>query len=60
MNPSDLITQLILEGGAIVSSNDCTPEEIATARAENRFAVDPAAFGFVRRTKEWLATHSGQ
>jgi hypothetical protein len=60
MNPSDLITQLIFEGGAIVSSNECSPTEIAIARTENRFAVDTEGIGFVRRTKEWLAAHSGQ
>lgn len=50
-----LITQLAREGGAIVSSNECTPIEIADARATGRFAADEHGFGYVRRTREWLA-----
>jgi cell pole-organizing protein PopZ len=53
--PIELINDLAYEGGAIVSSNDCSEMEIADAQATGRFAVDAEAFGYVRRTKEWLA-----
>lgn len=54
MNVNQLVRQLIEEGGAIVSSNDCHEIEIADARACGRFAVDNNDMGFVRRTKKWL------
>jgi hypothetical protein len=53
--PSELIDQLREEGGAIVSSGDCSEMEIADARATGRFAADEFGYGYVRRTKEWLA-----
>lgn len=34
-------------GGAIVSSNDCSTDEIAIARQENRFYVDADSYGYV-------------
>jgi hypothetical protein len=54
MSPYQIFDKLIHEGGAIVSSNDCSPIEIADARATGRFAVDLDGMGFVLRTKEWL------
>ncbi len=53
--PSHLIDQLVKEGGAIVSSGDCSEMEIADARATGRFAVRDDGMGFVLRSKEWLA-----
>ena len=54
MNPDQLIQQLVKHGGAIVSSNDCSPIEIANAQACGRFAVEPeTGLGFTRRPKEW-------
>ena len=55
MKPIQLLGQLITDGGAIVSSNECSEMEIANAQATGRFAVDAECFGYVRRTKEWLA-----
>jgi hypothetical protein len=55
MRPKELIDQLVTEGGAIVSSGDCSEIEITNAQATGRFAVREDALGFVRRTKEWLA-----
>ncbi len=55
MKPIELIQQLVKEGGAIVSSNDCTEMELVDARLHGRFAVDDDGMGFVRRSKEWLA-----
>lgn len=52
-----LISLLREKGGAIVSSNDCSPMEIADARATDRFWVDENGFGFVWRSPEWLALH---
>lgn len=54
LKPEELILQLVKEGGAIVSSNDCHEIEIANARSCGRFAVDEDGLGFVRRPKEWL------
>lgn len=54
MTTQQLIEQLITEGGAIVSSNDCSEIELAGAQAEGRFAVDEDGMGFVRRMKIWL------
>jgi len=55
MTPGQLIDQLIREGGAIVSSAECSDMEIAVAQSVGRFSVDENGFGFVRRPKEWLA-----
>lgn len=55
MTIKQLVDQLISDGGAIVSSNDCSEMEIAFASAHGRFATDAEGFGFVRRTKEWLS-----
>lgn len=55
MKPIQLLGKLITDGGAIVSSNECSEMEIANAQATGRFAVDAEGFGYVRRTKEWLA-----
>lgn len=39
--------QLVTRGGAITSSNECTPEEISLAQAEDRFFVDADGYGYV-------------
>lgn len=39
--------QLLHEGGAVVSSNECTPEEISEAEAEGRFYTDSEGYGYV-------------
>lgn len=57
MTPTELIERLCFEGGAIVSSNECSEMEIADAMATKRFAVDEEGFGYVRRYKEWLERH---
>lgn len=49
-----LLDNLCSERGAIVSSADCTPMEIAFARCENRFHVDKNGMGYVVRLKSWL------
>lgn len=54
MTTDQLIEQLIVNGGAIVSSGDCSEMEIVYARADGRFAAREDGLGFVRRTKEWL------
>jgi hypothetical protein len=36
-------------GGVLVSSKDCSPEEIALATARDRFVVDGDGFGYVWR-----------
>jgi hypothetical protein len=43
----EFLKLLVSNGGSIVSSNDCTVEEIAAARAEKRFYVDADSFGYV-------------
>ena len=55
MKPMQLLGQLITDGGAIVSSNECSEIEIANAQATGRFMVRDDGMGFVRRSKEWLA-----
>jgi len=55
MNVYQLLDQVTVKGGAIVSSGDCSEMEIADARANGRFAVMDDGQGFVRRTKDWLA-----
>lgn len=44
------------EGGAIVSSNQCSTLEIDDARASNRFFVDEDGYGYVWRTHDWLTS----
>lgn len=46
--PQQLLEQLIEKGGAIVSSNDLTPDQIRDAKEKGRFAADENGFGFVR------------
>lgn len=55
MTVEQLIQQLVTNGGAIVSSADCSVLEIGDAQAAGRLAVDSHGFGFVRRPKEWTA-----
>lgn len=55
MTINQLIDQLVTDGGAIVSSGDCSEIEIANAKATGRFSVRDDGMGFVRRTSEWLA-----
>lgn len=54
MTTNQLMDQLIVDGGAIVSSNECSVMEISHAQAEGRVAIADG-LGFVRRTREWLA-----
>ncbi len=49
----NFLADLLTNGGAIVSSNDCSVMEIADAQARGRFLVIDN-FGFVRRSKKWL------
>ncbi len=51
----ELLRQLLDEGGAIVNSNDCNAIEIANAQTTRRMYIDKNQFGFVRRTRDWLA-----
>jgi len=53
--PAELIEQLVEQGGAIVTSQDCSIIEIADAQATGRWAVDDKGIGYVRRYREWLA-----
>ena len=55
MTTTQLIDQLVTEGGAIVSSGECSEMEIANAKATGRFSVREDGMGFVRRTAEWVA-----
>jgi len=55
MTMNQLINQLVTDGGAIVSSGDCSQIEIANAQSTGRFTVRDDGMGFVRRTKGWLA-----
>jgi hypothetical protein len=55
MTTNQLIDQLVTEGGAIVSSGECSEMEIADAQATGRFSVREDGMGFVRRYAEWLA-----
>ncbi len=49
-----LFQKLKEEGGAIVSTKDCTPLEIAMAQTEGRMFVDEAGCGFILRPAVWL------
>lgn len=50
----EFVEKLAEERGAIVSSASCTELEIAFARVENRFLINPGGLGFVLRTNRWL------
>lgn len=39
--------QLLNDGGAIISSNECTPGEIAEAQADGRFYADSEGYGYI-------------
>lgn len=52
--PLAFIRRLATDNGAIVSSAACSVLEIAEARAEGRFWVDPETYcGYVLRSKQW-------
>jgi len=55
MTINQLINQLSREGGALVSSNDCSDIELADAKCTGRFSVNDDGHGFVLRSSEWLA-----
>ena len=55
MTTNQLIQQLVTDGGAIVSSSDCSEIEITNAQATGRFSVREDGMGFVLRSKEWLS-----
>jgi hypothetical protein len=55
MTPTELLKQLAREGGAIVTSAECSEMEITAARACGRFSVNDDGIGFVRRHADWLA-----
>lgn len=59
MTTQQLIQQIVTDGGAIVSSNDCSEMEISVAQSVGRFAAEDG-FGFVRRPKEWLALNKNR
>ena len=56
MNNAQNFLEKLRDGGAIVSSNECSELEIANARTTDRFFVDDDGFGYVWRTPEWLKT----
>lgn len=49
-----MFDDLVKEGGAIVSSGDCSAGEITAAQGCHRFCVRDDGMGFVRRPKNWL------
>lgn len=53
-----LVEKLGRDGGAIVSSADCSPMEIADAHARGDLWVDMDGLGYVRRLPAWLQRHS--
>ena len=55
MTTNQLINKIVTEGGALVSSNDCSEMEIADAQDTGRFSTNDDGMGFVLRSKEWLA-----
>lgn len=50
---TELLSALVTERGAVVSSADCSVMEIAFARTERRFFVDDDGLGYVLRLKDW-------
>jgi hypothetical protein len=59
-NADGILTALIRERGAVVSSADCSEMEIAHARVAGRFFVDPYGYGFVLRPKAWRERAEGK
>lgn len=54
MNALEFLKKVANEGGAIVSSNECSEMEIVNARATDRFYVDEDGMGYVWRIPAWL------
>ena len=59
MNADDLLNLLIF-GGKIISSNDCTPEEIAMAQAEKHMYVNKDGYGFILQRHPALGGNSNE
>ena len=55
MTTNQLIDKLAEDGGALVSTVDCSEMEIAYAQSAGLFATRDDGCGFVLRSKEWLA-----
>lgn len=51
---AELVARCAQESGVIVSTNACSAQEIAEARAERRLYVDPTGIGFVLQSRAWL------
>ena len=65
LEAGELLAELLNRGGSIVSSNDCTPKQIAAARRDRRFAATDDGLGFVlklerKKRKVVRDTGSGQ
>lgn len=50
---------VLIEGGTLVSSNECSTAEIAIARGGNRFYVDSNGLGYVARSKSKRPSEPG-
>lgn len=57
MDAKEFLDVLASQGGAIVSSNECSEMEIADAAARGDFYVNEDSLGFIRRTQKWLNLH---
>lgn len=49
-----LLSQLLRDGGAILSATACSAHEIAEAKAEGRTYRDPRGYTFVLMTPDWV------
>jgi len=54
MTPIKLLNDLLVKGGAIVGSQQCTEMEIANAQNTKRFCFVDETCGVIRRTQGWL------
>jgi hypothetical protein len=54
MKGDDFLNRLAENGGAIVSSGDCSEVEIVRAQLRDNFYCNERGLGFVLRTADWL------
>jgi 3-deoxy-D-manno-octulosonate 8-phosphate phosphatase KdsC-like HAD superfamily phosphatase len=54
MNITNLMNDLSIWGGVILSAKECTKQEIDDAKKSDRFASDGLGFEYIRKSEEWL------
>jgi len=53
-----LLAKLAIEGGCLISAEDCSWSEVEDAKARGDYYIDECGYECIRRPPEWLSRHS--